>query len=36
MRNMCLVSIFSAVLAVLAASAAVAAPDEVSGMPSIT
>ena len=36
MKKMCLVSIFSAVLAVLAARAAVAAPDEVSGIPSIT
>ena len=36
MKKMCLVSIFSAVLAVLAAGAAVAAPDEVSGIPSIT
>ena len=36
MKQVWLVSIFSAVLAALAAGAAVAAPDEVSGIPSIT
>ena len=36
MKKMCLVSIFSALLTALAACAAVAAPDEVSGIPSIT
>ena len=36
MNKMCLVWIFSAILTVLAASGAVAAPDEVSGVPSIT
>ena len=36
MKKMCLVSIFSAVLTALAAGAAAAAPEKVSGIPSIT
>ena len=36
MKKMCLVSIFSAILTVFAASGALAAPNEVSGIPSIT